>query len=168
MTEILTGIKVLKLYAWENPFSETIKQTRGKELSYMKTLAKVAAFTNFTYSCSPFIITLVVFVSYVFIDPVNNILTADKVFVSMALLNLMRVPLVLFPWALAGAIKIYVSVQRINKFLRADELDPDLVSQRVTNEENAVELRDAELTWAADDPDQESTLKNINLDVKKV
>ena len=36
MTEILPGMKVLKLYAWEWPFMERINQLRNKEISLLK------------------------------------------------------------------------------------------------------------------------------------
>ena len=36
ITEILNGIKVLKLYAWEKSFIEKIGEIRHKEINYMK------------------------------------------------------------------------------------------------------------------------------------
>ncbi|KAL0196088.1 hypothetical protein M9458_009660, partial [Cirrhinus mrigala] len=38
-TEILKGIKLLKLYAWENIFCDRVEDTRGKELTSLKTFA---------------------------------------------------------------------------------------------------------------------------------
>uniref|UniRef100_A0A673L2W8 ATP-binding cassette sub-family C member 9-like n=1 Tax=Sinocyclocheilus rhinocerous TaxID=307959 RepID=A0A673L2W8_9TELE len=38
-TEILKGIKLLKLYAWENIFCDRVEETRGKELTSLKTFA---------------------------------------------------------------------------------------------------------------------------------
>lgn len=38
-TEILKGIKLLKLYAWENIFCDSVEETRGKELTSLKTFA---------------------------------------------------------------------------------------------------------------------------------
>ena len=120
MNEILPGIKVLKLYAWELPFMKRVNNVRLGEIRILKYLAKLWALTNFTFACSPFLVTVVVFVLYVTIDPVNHILDASKIFVSMSLFGLMRLPLTIFPWALTESIKLFVSLKRINKFLNAE------------------------------------------------
>lgn len=38
-SEILKGIKLLKLYAWENIFCDSVEETRGKELTCLRTFA---------------------------------------------------------------------------------------------------------------------------------
>lgn len=38
-SEILKGIKVLKLYAWENVFCDCVEESRGKELTSLRTFA---------------------------------------------------------------------------------------------------------------------------------
>ena len=64
-----------------------------------------------------------IFSGYVLIDPVNNILTPQKVFVCISLLNMLRVPLVLFPITFKESITMLVSLRRITDFLNADELE---------------------------------------------
>ena len=120
MNEILPGIKVLKLYAWELPFMDRVNAVRAGEIDILKYLAKLWALTNFTFACSPFLVTVVVFTLYTTIDPVNHVLDASKIFVSMSLFGLMRLPLTIFPWALTESIKLFVSLKRINKFLNAE------------------------------------------------
>ena len=61
MNEILPGIKVLKLYAWELPFMKRVADVRLREIKIIKYLAKLYALTNFTFACSPFLVTVVVF-----------------------------------------------------------------------------------------------------------
>ena len=36
MSEILTSIKMIKLYAWEKSFSDSVAQIRGKEIGYIR------------------------------------------------------------------------------------------------------------------------------------
>lgn len=38
-SEILKGIKLLKLYAWENIFCDCVEESRGKELTSLRTFA---------------------------------------------------------------------------------------------------------------------------------
>lgn len=56
MNEVLSGVKVLKLYAWELPFQEEIKRIRAKELRVLRLASYVSAFTQFTWTCAPFLV----------------------------------------------------------------------------------------------------------------
>ena len=99
---------------------DRVNAVRTGEIDILKYLAKLWALTNFTFACSPFLVTVVVFTLYTTIDPVNHVLDASKIFVSMSLFGLMRLPLTIFPWALTESIKLFVSLKRINKFLNAE------------------------------------------------
>lgn len=57
MNEILNGIKVLKLYAWELAFREKILEIRQKELKVLKKSAYLAAMATFTWVCAPFLVS---------------------------------------------------------------------------------------------------------------
>lgn len=56
MSEILNGIKVLKLYAWESPFEKKVMQIRAKELEVLRKAAVVIACNAFTMYCAPFLV----------------------------------------------------------------------------------------------------------------
>lgn len=51
-TEILKGIKLLKLYAWENIFCDSVEETRGKELTSLKTFAFYTSMSSKTQNKS--------------------------------------------------------------------------------------------------------------------
>lgn len=57
MNEILNGIKVLKLYAWELAFREKVLEIRRKELQVLKKSAYLAAMATFTWVCAPFLVS---------------------------------------------------------------------------------------------------------------
>jgi ABC-type multidrug transport system fused ATPase/permease subunit len=57
MSEILCGIKVLKLYAWELPFVEKIKNFRTNEIKNLKKQAYLAADMIFAYNSAPFFVS---------------------------------------------------------------------------------------------------------------
>lgn len=48
MNEILPGMKVLKLYAWEIPFMNRVTNVRNEEIGILKYLGKIWAMTNFS------------------------------------------------------------------------------------------------------------------------
>lgn len=56
MNEVLSGIKVLKLYAWEPSFEDQILKIRNKEIKVLKEAAYLNAGTSFIWSCAPFLV----------------------------------------------------------------------------------------------------------------
>eukprot|EP00091_Calanus_sinicus_P011767 TRINITY_DN26559_c0_g1_i1.p1 TRINITY_DN26559_c0_g1~~TRINITY_DN26559_c0_g1_i1.p1 ORF type:complete len:109 (+),score=13.87 TRINITY_DN26559_c0_g1_i1:230-556(+) len=80
MSEILSGVKVLKLYAWEQPFMASIKNIRSSEIGVLRYIAKLWALVNFTFASVPFLMTLATFFTYVYSSS-ENLLTADVIFV---------------------------------------------------------------------------------------
>ena len=178
VNEALAGMKVLKLYAWENPFRKRIEEIRTAEISTLRKAANIWAFLNFTFACSPFLVTVAIFAVYVALDPVSHILTAEKIFVTIALFNLIRIPLILFPFSIFEAAKLYVSINRINKFLHAEDLDPSTVSDKVESGQNCIEMKNASFSWGAavsaeDCPaggeaaPPQAILKGIDLEIKR-
>uniref|UniRef100_A0A8B9GD15 Multidrug resistance-associated protein 1 n=1 Tax=Amazona collaria TaxID=241587 RepID=A0A8B9GD15_9PSIT len=126
MNEILNGIKVLKLYAWELAFREKVLEIRQKELKVLKKSAYLAAMATFTWVCAPFLVALSTFAVYVTIDK-NNILDAQKAFVSLALFNILRFPLNMLPMVISSIVEASVSLKRLRVFLSHEELDPDSI-----------------------------------------
>lgn len=58
MNEVLNGIKVLKLYAWEPSFEQQVLKIRDKEVHVLKQAAYLNAGTSFIWSCAPFLVSL--------------------------------------------------------------------------------------------------------------
>lgn len=90
MNEILSGMKVLKLYAWEPSFETLITDTRERELVFLRKAALYNAATEFFWSLAPFLVALFSFMTFVFL---GNRLTPEIAFVSMALFNILRMPM---------------------------------------------------------------------------
>jgi len=57
MNEILNGIKVLKLYAWELAFKDKVSKIRESELRVLKKTAYLGAMSSFTWICAPFLVS---------------------------------------------------------------------------------------------------------------
>lgn len=126
MNEILNGMKVLKLYAWEPSFEKRILEVRNDEIKALRTAAYLNAGFSFIWTCAPYLISLSTFATYVLISP-DNVLDAQKAFVSLSLFNIMRTPFTMLPMLVTSLVQTIVSVKRINKFMNSDELDPNVV-----------------------------------------
>ncbi|XP_064537338.1 multidrug resistance-associated protein 1 isoform X7 [Drosophila montana] len=162
MNEVLSGIKVLKLYAWEPSFEKQVLDIRDKEIATLRATAYLNASTSFLWSCAPFLVSLVTFATYVLIDE-NNVLDAKKTFVSLSLFNILRFPLTMLPMLITNLVQTQVSVQRINKFLNSEELDPNNV-QHDSSKPHPMSIENGHFSWGDED---ETTLKNINMQVPK-
>jgi ATP-binding cassette subfamily C (CFTR/MRP) protein 1 len=88
--EILNGIKVLKLYAWEPSFEEQIAAIRSKEIKMLRKAAMLNAFTEFLWGMAPFLVSFSSFATWVYL---GNELTPTIAFVSLALFNILRMPM---------------------------------------------------------------------------
>ncbi|KAM4624189.1 ATP-binding cassette sub-family C member 3 [Polymixia lowei] len=159
MNEILNGIKVLKLYAWENSFRDKVLAIRQQELNVLRKTAYLGALSTMAWTSAPFLVALTTFAVYVTVDE-NNILDAEKAFVSLSLFNILRFPLNMLPQVISSIVQASVSLKRIQDFLSHDELNPDSVDRENTASDYSVTVVNGKFTWAKDDP---PALHNINL-----
>ncbi|KAK7134168.1 hypothetical protein R3I93_017543 [Phoxinus phoxinus] len=159
MNEILNGIKVLKLYAWEISFKEKILEIRQKELNVLKKTAYLSALSTMAWTSAPFMVALTTFAVYVTVDE-NNVLDAERAFVSLSLFNILRFPLNMLPQVISSIVQASVSLKRIQDFLSHAELDPESVDRRNTASEYAVTVVNGKFAWAKQD---QVTLDNINV-----
>uniref|UniRef100_A0A669E2C3 Multidrug resistance-associated protein 1 n=1 Tax=Oreochromis niloticus TaxID=8128 RepID=A0A669E2C3_ORENI len=129
MNEMLNGIKVLKLYAWELAFKGKVSEIRESELRVLKKAAYLGAVSTFTWVCAPFLVALSTFAVYVLIDE-QNVLDAQKAFVSLALFNILRFPLNMLPMVISSMVQASVSLKRLRVFLSHEELQVDSVEHK--------------------------------------
>uniref|UniRef100_A0A7N5JPI8 Multidrug resistance-associated protein 1 n=1 Tax=Ailuropoda melanoleuca TaxID=9646 RepID=A0A7N5JPI8_AILME len=164
MNEILNGIKVLKLYAWELAFKDKVLAIRQEELKVLKKSAYLAAVGTFTWVCTPFLVALSTFAVYVTVNK-NNILDAQKAFVSLALFNILRFPLNILPVVISSIVQASVSLKRLRIFLSHEELEPDSIERRPIKDgggANSISVKNATFTWARSEP---PTLSGITFSI---
>ncbi|XP_054717541.1 multidrug resistance-associated protein 1-like [Uloborus diversus] len=161
MNEILNGIKVLKLYAWENSFIEEVMKIRWKEIHSLKAQAWLNGAITFVFASAPFLVSLASFATFVLIDS-NNVLDANRAFVSLSLFNILRVPTAFLPMIIAYTAMFVVSLKRINKYLQQDEIDPDII-EHSQSEKDPVIIENGTFSWAKDET---PALKDLNFRAK--
>ncbi|CAK6970699.1 LOW QUALITY PROTEIN: ATP-binding cassette sub-family C member 9 [Scomber scombrus] len=122
-TEILKGIKLLKLYAWENIFCDSVEDTRGKELTSLKTFAFYTSMSIFMNAAIPIAAVLATFVMHHFINEKGP--SPSEAFAALALFHILVTPLFLLSTVVRFAVKALVSVQKLGEFLQSDEIGDD-------------------------------------------
>ncbi|XP_068632707.1 multidrug resistance-associated protein 1 isoform X1 [Battus philenor] len=162
MNEVLNGIKVLKMYAWEPSFEDQILKIRNKEMAVLKQTAYLNSATSFIWSCAPFLVIFLTFFTYVISDPENHILKPDTIFVSMSLFYVMHLPLGLLPLIVVSAIETSVGIKRLNKFMNCDELDENSVEHDI-NESDPLVIENGHFSWGEEQP----VLRNISLRIPR-
>ncbi|KAI9207232.1 P-loop containing nucleoside triphosphate hydrolase protein [Polychytrium aggregatum] len=125
MDELLNGIKVIKLYAWEKSFLKKIYEVRERELLTLRKMGYLSSAQSFTWSCTPFLVSLTSFWMYTIVS--GQTLTSEKVFVALSLFNLLQFPLSVFPNVISATIDASVSFYRLYHFFTSEELDKTAV-----------------------------------------
>ncbi|KAG0266802.1 Multidrug resistance-associated protein 1 [Mortierella polycephala] len=130
MTEILSNIKIVKLYHWEKPFRQKIDVLRTKELRVLKDLATVQSILTIFFSSITLIMAFFTFWVYAYVGGPNMTpgkMTPDVVFVSITLFGIMGRPLGMVSHMISITISVNVAMKRIQKFLLMEEIDTTVV-----------------------------------------
>ncbi|XP_047577992.1 multidrug resistance-associated protein 1-like isoform X3 [Lutra lutra] len=160
LNEILHGIKILKLYAWESSYQKKIIEIREQELEVQKSAGYLAVFSMLTLTCIPFLVSLATFGIYFLLDE-GNILTATKVFTSMSLFNILRLPLFDLPMVISAVVQTRVSLDRLEDFLNTEELHPQNIETNYIGD-HAIGFTNASFSW---DKTGIPVLKNLNIKI---
>ncbi|XP_028915134.1 canalicular multispecific organic anion transporter 1 [Ornithorhynchus anatinus] len=161
MNEILSGIKVLKLFAWEPSFETQVQEIRKKEVKNLKNFAYLQAVTVFIFNMAPVLVSVITFGVYVLVNE-NNILDAQTAFTSITLFNILRFPLAMLPMLISSLLQVSVSTERLEKYLSGDDLDTSAIRCDPTLNQ-AVQFHKASFTW---DQDADPTIRDVTLDIQ--
>ncbi|XP_076017009.1 ATP-binding cassette sub-family C member 2 [Genypterus blacodes] len=161
MNEILNGIKILKLYAWEPSFQTQVEDIRGEELKVMKKFAYLTSISTFVFTSAPALVSLATFATFVGVSS-DNILNAEKAFTAIALFNILRFPMAMLPMLIAAMVQTTVSRKRLEKFLGSEDLDMGIV-RHGSNFNTAISVCDGSFAW---EKEADPVLKDVSLDIK--
>lgn len=157
MNEVITGMRIIKMYAWEKSFADLITNLRKKEISKILGSSYLRGMNMASFFIANKVILFVTFTTYVLL---GNKITASHVFVAMTLYGAVRLTVTLFfPSAIERVSEAIVSVRRIKNFLLLDEL-PERKAQEPSDGKAIVHVQDFTAFWdkALDTP----TLKGLS------
>ncbi|XP_073798166.1 ATP-binding cassette sub-family C member 8 isoform X2 [Danio rerio] len=119
--ELLRGIKLLKLYAWEHIFCSNVEETRCKELTSLQAFALYTSISIFMNTAIPIAAVLVTFVAHVHLSDDAD-LSPAVAFASLSLFHILVTPLFLLSSVVRSTVKALVSVQKLSEFFSCDEI----------------------------------------------
>jgi len=94
ISEVLSGIQVVKYYAWENPMRDSIEDHRKSEMKWLKWIAWFSSLTILLIRFNPILLALGSFGAFA---AVGGNLTPSIAFYSLSLFQLAFWPLLLLP-----------------------------------------------------------------------
>ncbi|KYN05541.1 Multidrug resistance-associated protein 4 [Cyphomyrmex costatus] len=121
LSELVAGIQVVKMYAWEKPFSKIVSVTRELEIQKIKFSSYVRA----TYlAIIVFTERLTLYFALITFVLMGNDLTADVTYEMSTYFNMLQLTAALyFPHALIMLGESMVSLNRLEDFLLMDEVN---------------------------------------------
>ncbi|CAK6978676.1 ATP-binding cassette sub-family C member 4-like [Scomber scombrus] len=121
MNEVVSGIRIIKMYAWEKPFSALVTEVRREEIIQIMRSSYLRGLNMASFFASSKIIVFVTFTLYALL---GNTITASVVFVTVSLYGTIKLTLTLFfPLAVEKLSETLVSICRIKSFLLLEEVD---------------------------------------------
>lgn len=156
ITEILQGVRYLKLSALEAQWEKRISQVRDVELQNRWSVYSWELITVSLYFLGPTILSASSLAVYI---AVNGSLSAATAFTSIAIFNSIEVSLTILPEIIGMFTGASVSIGRIRRFLSG----PERISAILPSD--TIEFTDATVAWPGSAPDNgdEGTLKDLNL-----
>ncbi|KAF9130051.1 hypothetical protein BG015_004063, partial [Linnemannia schmuckeri] len=195
INEVLSGVKIVKLYGWESSFSDKITVYRKVELAILHSIGVIYSYMNILFSSMTFLMILVSFSLYATVGGPGftpGEINSKNIFVSITLFGLINRPIGLIGAIMGESIRFYVSTRRIQDYLLAEELSEDQIekSDELPQDHTVapIEIIDATFGWDKESQKQqadtvssggdgaskcsgmssaEATLRNITLSVDR-
>ncbi|KAJ1853661.1 hypothetical protein LPJ73_002600 [Coemansia sp. RSA 2703] len=173
--EVLSGIKVIKLYAWEASFIQRIADVRKRlELTKIRHYGYMQAVFNFVMTLVPFAVSFTTFTLHCLINGGSaSALTPQNVFVALTLFNMLRSPLSQCSAVIPALLEAMVSYNRLRIFFTADEIDTTSIDFKPYNRNSPDSSSDDVLvsvvngTFKWNNSDVQPTLSDIELECKR-
>ncbi|KAG9397715.1 ATP-binding cassette sub- C member 8 [Aphanomyces cochlioides] len=151
--EVWGGIKVIKFQAWEKALLESIQTKRATELDQLRVFLRLRSLASALSSSLPAFVATASFSKYICL---GNSLDVGTALTTMALFNILRLPLQNIPDIMNSIVEALLSLDRIRDYLLEEER-LDITSGAL--ESPGVVLRDATLQIPQTD---EPFLENVN------
>ncbi len=138
---------MVKLQAWESLFAERVEEARRQELKGRRKIAYLQGGNSALTESAAIACTLVSFIVYGFVS--DEPLTATKAFTTLALFNILKMPIMVIPMLIGLLANALVSAKRLANFLYSDDVETYVkIGPSVTRiESQSVVVKNAAFTW---------------------
>uniref|UniRef100_A0AAQ4Q2Y6 Multidrug resistance-associated protein 4 n=1 Tax=Gasterosteus aculeatus aculeatus TaxID=481459 RepID=A0AAQ4Q2Y6_GASAC len=163
MSEVISGIRVIKMYGWEKPFAALVDEVRRTEISKIMKSSYLRGLNMASFFVAGKIIVFITVCVYVL---TGNQLSASRVFMTVSLYGAVRLTITLFfPFAIEKVSESLISIRRIQNFLLLEEVAPrPLATARAERKDCIVKIEDLLCYWSM--MLEAPTLQNVSFTVR--
>lgn len=124
MSEIITGIKVIKMYAWEKPFANLLNNARREEINMIRKSRLFKTAINCFAFVSNKLVIVAILVAMFSLDDEQP--TSADLFLALSLYDMVQISLMtIMPYSIATLLECQVSVNRIQSYLETSTSNDD-------------------------------------------
>ncbi|VEN35015.1 unnamed protein product [Callosobruchus maculatus] len=170
MDEIISGVQVIKMYAWEKPFNKLIRYARKAEL---KVVTKSSYVRGLFMTFNLFTTRMSLFCSLLTMVLMQQPITATKVFVFMSYFNILSQTMsTMWVRGISEVAELLVAIRRLQEFMMSEEYvergkqhNNNGADIRAIDSRDALNIKGLTAQWNTVSTDL--ALKNISLNVRK-
>ncbi|KZT03607.1 multidrug resistance-associated ABC transporter [Laetiporus sulphureus 93-53] len=161
ISEVLSGIRLIKFFSWEGFFAHEVSTIRQKEVHRVRLMGLALASLISVVTMIPVLAAVLSFITYALSGHTLNV---SIIFTSLQFFNIIRMPLITLPMVLAHATDSVVALKRISKFLLAEELiEPYTIEP---SNKYAIDV-EGDFTWDTAHKPAEEKISDLNANAWK-
>ncbi|XP_056602458.1 ATP-binding cassette sub-family C member 12 [Triplophysa dalaica] len=146
MNEVLTCIKLIKMYAWEESFEKTITDIRRNEKLLLQKAGYVQSLNSSLTAIVPTLATILTFITH---TALKLPLEPSTAYTIIAVFNCMRMSMGLLPFSVKAVAEAKVALVRLKKLLMVKNPDSYLIQNNDSS--SALVMENASLSWSTPD-----------------
>lgn len=163
ISDMISGIMIVKLYAWEVPFMKKIDDWRNSEMNFIWKANFLKAINESIFFSSGAVVNALTFILYHYL---GGELTPAKIFSTMVYLNVLKLSITNFiPKSFQLVSESLVSLERLQEFFSLPELDQAIPTASAPSDVD-ISFADASFSWKKE-VSAPVILRNLELVVKR-
>ena len=141
-SQTVKNLKELKLLQWEDTFEEVINKKRKKEMIYMRKRLNYSLAIIIIHWIMPFMFCLSTFGAYVLFN--NKFLEIVDLMTGLEIFDSIRKPLINLPARIREIINAFVSMNRIEKFLKLKNVKNSYIT-KYKSDKYSIDIQDTKI-----------------------
>jgi ATP-binding cassette subfamily C (CFTR/MRP) protein 4 len=157
LSNLVEGMRIVKMYSWEAAFYRLIFSTRTKEIGLEYQRSALKSFSLMLFSNGHALTWLVTFVIY---NQLGNELVLADVFAVISILSVVHFYASgMMMFGISTLFMILISAKRLTQLLLQDEVSKQVEEP---DQDTSVSFREAEISWEKDNTLAVSTISPLN------
>ncbi|KAI8363152.1 P-loop containing nucleoside triphosphate hydrolase protein [Mortierella sp. GBAus27b] len=167
-SELMSSMKIVKLYGWESSFRDKVTNYRSRELKVLQNMGISFSFMTIMFSSVTLLMALVSFSVYATVGGPGGTpgdINSRTIFVSITLFGILNRPIGMLSHITGETIGLLVATRRIQKYLLEEELQDDHIERSDILPADlslpVVEVQDGVFSWENPEKANESLEEDI-------